>query len=138
MKSAIEQEIAWCESHMGESANGIEFEKGFIAGLRQALRFEKAVEKLEAKGLQAKVIKELGFGMGMPNEIDIAFVAIWISKRQDDHLSPTFCAMYEEPIPDEVKKKIAELLREYAERITEDEPPQVNPGWVSYPHPRVG
>lgn len=45
MKSAIEQEIEWCEAHMGESANGIEFEKGFIAGLKQALRLEKAVEQ---------------------------------------------------------------------------------------------
>ena len=33
---------------MGESANGIEFEKGFIAGLKQALRFEKAVEQSRA------------------------------------------------------------------------------------------
>ncbi len=33
---------------MGESANGIEFEKGVIAGLKQALRFEKAVEHLRA------------------------------------------------------------------------------------------
>ena len=48
MKSAIEQEIEWCEAHMGESANGVEFEKGFIAGLKQALRFEKAVEQLRA------------------------------------------------------------------------------------------
>ena len=48
MKSPIEQEIEWCESHMGESANGLEFEKGFIAGLKQALRFEKAVEQSRA------------------------------------------------------------------------------------------
>lgn len=48
MKSAIEQEIEWCEAHMGESANGVEFEKGFIAGLKQALRFEKAVEQMRA------------------------------------------------------------------------------------------
>lgn len=33
---AIEQEIEWCKAHMGESGNGIEFEKGFIAGLKQA------------------------------------------------------------------------------------------------------
>lgn len=45
MKSAIEQEIEWCEANMGASGNGPEFEKGFIAGLKQALRFEKAVEQ---------------------------------------------------------------------------------------------
>lgn len=46
MKSVIEQEIEWCETHMGESGNGIEFEKSFIAGLKQALFLEKAVEQL--------------------------------------------------------------------------------------------
>jgi len=47
MKSPIEQEIEWCMAHMGESANGVDFEKGFIAGLKQALRFEKPVKNID-------------------------------------------------------------------------------------------
>ena len=43
MKSAIEQEIMWHEAHRGESGKGNEFEDGFIAGLKQALRFEHTV-----------------------------------------------------------------------------------------------
>src|SRR5690242_7478104 len=44
MKSPIEQEIEWCEAHMGESENGIEFENGFIAGLKQVLRLGVSLE----------------------------------------------------------------------------------------------
>mgnify|MGYP000881412512 CR=1 FL=1 len=76
--------------------------------------------------LQEKVIKELGFGMGMPNEPDVAFVAIWLSKKKDGRLSPTFCAMYEEPVPDEIKVKISDVLKYYAERILESDPPVVD------------
>lgn len=75
--------------------------------------------------LQDKVIKELGFGMNMPNEQDVAFVAIWLSRKQNGHLSPTFCVMYEEPVPDEIKTKIADVLKYYAERIIESDPPIV-------------
>ena len=75
--------------------------------------------------LQEKVIKELGFGMNMPNEQDVAFVAIWLSRKQDGHLSPTFCAMYEEPVPDEIKAKMSDVLKYYAERILESDPPVV-------------
>ena len=76
--------------------------------------------------LLEKVIKELGFGMNMPNEQDVAFVAIWLSRKQDGHLSPTFCAMYEEPVPDEIKAKMSDVLKYYAERILESDPPVVN------------
>lgn len=76
--------------------------------------------------LQEKVIKELGFGMNMPNEPDVAFVAIWLSRKQNGHLSPTFCAMYEEPVPEEIKTKMADVLKYYADRILEVAPPVVD------------
>jgi hypothetical protein len=35
----VEQEIAWSKEHKGESAEPIDFEKGFIKGLEQAKFF---------------------------------------------------------------------------------------------------
>jgi hypothetical protein len=35
----VEQEIAWSKEHKGESAESIDFEKGFIKGLEQAKFF---------------------------------------------------------------------------------------------------
>lgn len=49
MKSAIEQEIIWCENHRGESGKGKDFEDGFLAGLKQALRFEDTVRVFEVE-----------------------------------------------------------------------------------------
>ncbi len=44
MKSPIEQEIEYCETHRGKSGKGRDYEEGFIAGLKQALGFEKAAK----------------------------------------------------------------------------------------------
>lgn len=54
MKSPIEQEIEWCKSHRGESGRGEQFEEGFIAGLKQALKFQqsaKTTQDAETKNL---------------------------------------------------------------------------------------
>lgn len=41
LKSPIEQEIKWCLSHRGTSGKGDAYENAFIAGLKQALRFQR-------------------------------------------------------------------------------------------------
>lgn len=38
-------EIAWCETHPGESGKGKMFEEGFIEGLKQAARLVKSRPK---------------------------------------------------------------------------------------------
>ena len=47
IESAIEQEIEWHEKNKGKSGKGFDFEDGFIAGLRQALMFEKIKQEVE-------------------------------------------------------------------------------------------
>ena len=43
--SVLKQEIAWCLAHPGVSGHGLDFERGFIAGLRQAIRLAKVAER---------------------------------------------------------------------------------------------
>lgn len=71
--------------------------------------------------LQDKVIKELGYGMGISNQTDIAFVAMWVSRRADGSLTSTLCEMANEELTDELKQKIANVLRELANRVENKE-----------------
>jgi hypothetical protein len=70
--------------------------------------------------LQEKVIKELGYGMGMDHEKDIAFMALWVSRNlSDSRLKSTMCQMTAdgEPMTDELRIKIAEVLRQLADSV---------------------
>lgn len=68
--------------------------------------------------LQDRVIKELGYGMGVTTEHDIAFMAMWVSRRlSDGHISSTICNMVDEPLTDELRAKIAEVIRRLADTV---------------------
>ncbi len=68
--------------------------------------------------LHEKAVKELGFGMNIPNEIDIAFLALWVSRRSDGSLTSTACNIIEEePVADELREKIATMLRNLADTV---------------------
>ncbi len=68
--------------------------------------------------LLGKVIKELGYGMNMPNETDIALVALWVSRRADNSLNATMFRMEDEPLTDELRERIAAVLRNLADTLT--------------------
>lgn len=67
--------------------------------------------------LHERVVKELGYSMNMPNATDIAFVALWITRRDDGSLSPTMCNIEEEPLTDELREHIATVLRDLADTV---------------------
>jgi len=67
--------------------------------------------------LHDKVIKELGYGMNMPRETDIVFMALWVSRRADGSLGSTVCNIEEEPLTDELRGRIAIILLNLAESI---------------------
>jgi hypothetical protein len=67
--------------------------------------------------LQEKVVKELGYSMSMPNESDIAFVALWVSRRADGSLNSTMCHIEEETLTNELREKIALVLRNLADTV---------------------
>jgi len=67
--------------------------------------------------LHEKVVKELGYGMNMPNETDIAFAALWVSRRADGSLNSTMCHLEDESLTDELKERIATVLRNLADLI---------------------
>jgi hypothetical protein len=68
--------------------------------------------------LHEKVVKELGYGMNMPNETDIAFMALWVSRRVDGSLNSTACNIEEEPLTDELRERIATVLRNLANMVS--------------------
>jgi hypothetical protein len=67
--------------------------------------------------LQEKVVKELGYSMSMPNERDIAFVALWVSRRADGSLNSTMCHLEEEELTNDLRERIAQVLRNLANTV---------------------
>ena len=67
--------------------------------------------------LHQKVVKELGYGMNRANETDIAFMALWISRRVDGSLNSTVCNLEDESLSAELREKIATVLRNLANSL---------------------
>jgi hypothetical protein len=68
--------------------------------------------------LQTRALKELGYGMGCDHEQDLAFVAVWVSRRNSDGaLQATTCTMTDEPLEGELSAKVVETLRRLADGI---------------------
>jgi hypothetical protein len=67
--------------------------------------------------LHERIVKELGYSMNMPNETDVAFVALWVSRRADGSLNSTACNIEEEPLTDELRERIAIVLRNLADTV---------------------
>jgi hypothetical protein len=74
--------------------------------------------KAMSETLQNRVLKELGYGMGCDHERDVAFVALWVSRRSSDGaLVATTCNMADEPLEGELRAKVVEVLRRLADGI---------------------
>lgn len=67
--------------------------------------------------LHEKVVKELGYSMSMPNESDIAFVALWVSRRADGSLNSTMFHLEEEELANDLRERIAQVLRNLADTV---------------------
>lgn len=70
--------------------------------------------------LKDKVVKELGYGMEMPDETDIAFVGMWVSRRADGSLNSTMLHLEDETLTDELRARIAQMLRNQADSVEPD------------------
>ena len=71
-----------------------------------------------------KVQQQLKYGMNIEKEEDIAFGAIWVSRRTDGSLNMTWMHLEEEDVTDDLRKHIVRSLRNLADSIqgdTEDE-----------------
>lgn len=71
------------------------------------------------KTLKDKIVKELDYGMNLPDRKDIVFFGIWVSRREDGTLTPTLLEIKEEKLTDEIKNKFSEELKYLAEKIKE-------------------
>jgi hypothetical protein len=67
--------------------------------------------------LYSKAVKELGYGMNIPDEEDLTFIAVWVSRRTDGSLTSTMCHIGEENLTDEVQKRLASGLRNIADTL---------------------
>jgi hypothetical protein len=68
--------------------------------------------------LYDKAVKELGYGMNMPDREDIALLAVWVSRRTDGSPTSTIMELKDEEIlTDDVKQRLAQGLRELADHI---------------------
>jgi len=76
------------------------------------------MSETENMSFQEKVMREIKYGMGVTTERDIAFAALWVSRRlSDNSLVPTFCNMVDEPLTDELRSRIADVLRVLADNV---------------------
>lgn len=67
--------------------------------------------------LHEKVVKELGYSMSIPNESDIAFAALWVSRRADGSLNSTMFHLEEEELTNDLRERIAQVLRNLADTV---------------------
>jgi hypothetical protein len=64
-----------------------------------------------------KVIRELGYGMNIEGEQDIAFVGVWVSRKNNGDLCPTWLQLVNEEVTDELRESIVKGLHNLADSI---------------------